>query len=49
MVYEWLYFAHQMLITIGIRGDTHSQGARAAARATGAPTASPRSPPAAPS
>ncbi len=24
MVYEWLYFAHQMLITIGIRGDTHS-------------------------
>jgi DNA-binding NarL/FixJ family response regulator len=23
MVYEWLYFAHQMLITIGIRGDTH--------------------------
>jgi DNA-binding NarL/FixJ family response regulator len=25
MVYEWLYFAHQMLITIGIRGDTHSK------------------------
>jgi DNA-binding NarL/FixJ family response regulator len=23
MVYEWLYFAHQMLIVIGIRGDTH--------------------------
>ncbi len=26
MVYEWLYFAHQMLIIIGIRGDTHSKG-----------------------
>ena len=25
MVYEWLFFAHQMLITIGIRGDTHSK------------------------
>ena len=24
MVYEWLYFAHQMLILIGIRGDHHS-------------------------
>lgn len=24
MVYEWLYFAHQVLITIGLRGDTHS-------------------------
>lgn len=24
MVYEWLFFAHQMLITIGIRGATHS-------------------------
>ncbi|MBD3916546.1 helix-turn-helix transcriptional regulator [Nocardioides hwasunensis] len=24
MVYEWLYFAHQMLITIGVRGDTHT-------------------------
>ena len=23
MIYEWLFFAHQMLITIGIRGDTH--------------------------
>ena len=23
MVYEWLFFAHQMLIVIGIRGDTH--------------------------
>ena len=26
MVYEWLYFAHQMLVIIGIRGDTHSLG-----------------------
>ncbi|HEY0644288.1 MAG TPA: hypothetical protein VGD39_12760, partial [Nocardioides sp.] len=25
MIFEWLYFAHQMLITIGIRGDTHSR------------------------
>jgi DNA-binding NarL/FixJ family response regulator len=25
MVYEWLYFAHQMLITIGIRGDSHAK------------------------
>ncbi len=25
MVYEWLFFAHQMLILIGIRGDTHSK------------------------
>ena len=24
MVYEWLYFAHQMFITIGLRGGTHS-------------------------
>ena len=24
MVYEWLFFAHQMLILIGIRGDDHS-------------------------
>ena len=26
MVYEWLYFAHQMLILIGIRGSTHDKG-----------------------
>ncbi len=25
MVYEWLFFAHQMLILIGIRGDSHSK------------------------
>ncbi|PKH37828.1 regulatory protein, luxR family [Nocardioides alpinus] len=25
MVYEWLFFAHQMLIMIGLRGDTHSK------------------------
>ncbi|WP_191277530.1 helix-turn-helix transcriptional regulator [Nocardioides flavus (ex Wang et al. 2016)] len=25
MVFEWLFFAQQMLITIGIRGDTHSR------------------------
>ncbi len=25
MIYEWLFFAHQMLIMIGIRGDTHSK------------------------
>lgn len=25
MVFEWLYFAHQMLITIGIRGDKHAK------------------------
>lgn len=25
MVYEWLFFAHQMLIMIGLRGDTHSR------------------------
>ncbi|WP_439937396.1 helix-turn-helix transcriptional regulator [Nocardia sp. N13] len=25
MVYEWLFFAHQMLIIIGIRGDTHTR------------------------
>lgn len=24
-VYEWLFFAHQMLIMIGIRGDSHSR------------------------
>jgi DNA-binding CsgD family transcriptional regulator len=26
MVFEWLYFAHQMLITIGIRGDSQTHG-----------------------
>jgi DNA-binding NarL/FixJ family response regulator len=25
MVYEWLFFAHQMLIVIGIRGDKHAK------------------------
>lgn len=25
MVYEWLFFAHQMLITVGIRGGTHDK------------------------
>ncbi|RYB94398.1 helix-turn-helix transcriptional regulator [Nocardioides oleivorans] len=25
MVYEWLFFAHQMLVTIGIRGDSHAK------------------------
>ncbi|WP_297627249.1 helix-turn-helix transcriptional regulator [Nocardioides sp.] len=26
MVYEWLFFAHQMLIVIGIRGGSHAKG-----------------------
>ena len=46
MVYEWLYFSHQMLIH-----DRHPRRAQAPARSsgcatTGAPTASPPSPPA---
>ena len=38
MVYEWLYFAHQMLITIGIRGDTARSTRSSGSATTGAPT-----------
>ncbi len=47
MVYEWLYFAHQMLLIIGIRGGSHSL-ALERLRDHWATTDSPRSPQAVP-
>ena len=35
MVFEWLYFAHQMLVLIGIRGEPKPKAPRAAARLLG--------------
>ena len=44
MVYEWLYFAHQMLITHRHPRRAASPRHSSGCATTGAPTASPRSP-----